>query len=141
MFTEYFELLSEQLKKAEEAEDKDSCNLFTQQMFYLLEAFEKNYIIDLHDKSNRELQRKNKELVKLRRFEILNSNKIISLLPSGWSLSNPIVYNYLNLVLRESAHLNNKYKLQKNIIKMDLTYRKSELCRIHRLSELNIRTL
>ncbi|MCQ2819425.1 MAG: hypothetical protein MJ252_19355 [archaeon] len=123
IFTELFKLLSSEYNLSKDKMKEK--NIYEIEMLNLLEAFEKNTLLDIKEKNQR-----NRNLIRTRRFEILNSNEIMRLLPSHWKISNEIVYNYLNLVMREAAHLNNKYKLQKNLVKMDLVYRRNELAEL-----------
>ena len=120
IFTEYFKLLSIEYNLSK---DKMQDNIFEKEMLNLLEAFEKNSILDLKVKKNR-------EIIRTRKFDLLKSSEIISLIPSHWKINNEVVFNYLNLVIQESAHLSNKYKLEKSFVKMDLVYRKNELAEL-----------
>lgn len=109
LFTELFKLLHTEFSLT-------GHKIYEDEMLEILKQFIDDTLLD------------NKvQLLKSKKFEILNPNEIINLLPHHWKINDKVLSSYLELVLKESAFMNNKFKLQKNLLKIDLVYNKIEL--------------
>ena len=122
LYNDLFKKLCDDYKNIQKGNDKGTeklTSLIKTEIQNILYMFVNNKLIDNNDPQGKELL--------LQKFEILDPFLVLNEIPQNWNINDKIIYEYLNLVLIEYIHLNNKYKILKNSCDMDLAYKKKEL--------------
>ena len=122
LYNDLFKKLCDDYKSIQKGNDKGTeklTSLIKTEIQNILYMFVNNKLIDKNDPQGKELL--------LEKFEILDPFLVLNEIPQNWNINDKIIYEYLNLVLIEYTHINNKYKILKNSCDMDLAYKKKEL--------------
>lgn len=120
LYNDLFKILCDDYKNIQKGNDKTAEKLAT-----LLESEIKNILSMFIN--NKLIDQKNQKGYLIQKFEILDPFLVLNELPQNWNINDKIIYDYLNLVLIEYTHLNNKYKILMNSCDMALAYKKKEL--------------
>ena len=89
----------------------------------------KNEMLKIMDMSNKhELTKEKKNSLEI--LNILNPNEILNEIPEDWTLNDDIVYEFLRNSLMQYTNVNNEFKREEGLLKVDLNYKQLELYKV-----------
>ena len=116
---EYQIALQNQTKDGKNPDNEALIAFLKAEILKLLQNFIDNTLIDENDEHKTELE--------MSRFQMLDPFRVIGEIPNEWKLSEEIIFNYFNLIMKEYSHMNHKYTIMKNCCEIDLLYKQIDL--------------